>query len=171
MRLAESSKKGPPRHSIEKENRVSSYRRPSLLSLSKREIAEKREGCRRSLTTRIDTWRQPLEKVRIAARNGGTARREEELKIEKKTTTTTFFDSSPGKRTLPCYDQTRARVYHSRLYAHRDHSSHQLALSLPSANLFQFLPVCADRPMRFYIFKDVRIYHTFCSIPKVLYFI
>ena len=47
--------------------------------------------------------------MRIAARNDRTAGREEKLKIEKKTTTA-FFDSSLGKRTLPCHDQTHARV-------------------------------------------------------------
>lgn len=37
---------------------------------------------RRSPTTRIDTWSQPLEKVRIVARNDGAARRDAEDREE-----------------------------------------------------------------------------------------
>lgn len=166
---AESSRKGPPRRSMEKENRVSTFVSSTFVVFV---IHTGWSGVKEKGGIADDKDRH-LESASWESENRGAKRggwREGKLKIEKKTA---FFDSSLGKRTLACHDQTRAR--HPRhcvsLYAHRDHSSHRLAAATTGAFLVrEFISIFTGLSIdliRFYIYKDVRMHRTFCFTPNV----
>lgn len=179
-RLAESSRKGPPRHSALR-RRIAflpSCRRPSSLSLSERRVAERREGLSeiagdkdRHLTS---AFRE--SENRGAKRQGGETQRGAADREEDDDDGILRAIAPPGN------EPSRVTIRHARvctnpehcvsLYAHRDHFSPIRCRYHPRvsrARIYSNFYRSADRldPF-FYIFKYMTNNHTFCFPPKVL---